>query len=168
MQKIIIQIIGITSISIILGFGRYFVLDEHYNLVKEKRILNSLESGNSDSLTDCSIPEQLSEPMFIDAEFAFCLYEAGNVIFVDARDPEEFEQLHIKNSINIPYDYFEDFMHQIDSINKEIILVTYCSGGDCSLSIDLADHLFFEADFYKVLVFEGGFPLWQGKGFPIN
>ena len=104
----------------------------------------------------------------IDADFAYCLFKNGQVIFIDARDTVDYNYQHITGSINIPYDLSEDYIDQIEQIDKEMILITYCSGGECDLSIDLADQLFFEYGFFNVLVFEGGFPIWKERGFPIN
>ena len=44
----------------------------------------------------------------------------------------------------------------------------YCSGGECSLSIDLAEYLFDEIGIDKVYIYEEGFPNWKEKGHPIE
>jgi len=167
-KKITIQIIGIAVISIFFGIFRYFLLDEPFKLIKEKRILSSLTNEDSIHSENCILPELFSEPLMIDAGFAHCLFKNGQVIFIDARDTVDYNYQHILGSINIPYDYSEDYIDQIEQIDKETILVTYCSGGECDLSIDLADQLFFEYGFFNVLVFEGGFPIWKERGFPTN
>lgn len=168
MKKITIQIIGITLLSICFGIFRYFLTDESFKLIKEKRILNSLTNEDSFNSENCDLPELFSEPMMINADFAYCLFKNGQVIFIDARDTLDYNYQHIKGSINIPYDFFEDYIYQLQEMDKETILVTYCSGGECDLSIDLADQLFFVNGFFNVLVFEEGFPIWKERGFPTN
>ena len=89
-----------------------------------------------------------------------------SAIFIDARDPEDYNIAHIKNSINIPYDYFEDYEDLINSLDESAVYIIYCSGGECSLSLDLADYLYNEKLFDQVLVFEGGWPEWREAGYP--
>ena len=50
--------------------------------------------------------------------------------------------------------------------NEEKIYITYCGGGECSLSMDLADYLYHEKLFDAVLIFEGGWPEWRDTGYP--
>ena len=38
----------------------------------------------------------------------------------------------------------------------------------CSLSVDLAEYLFYERGFEKILVYEGGFPEWNEAGYEIE
>ena len=42
-------------------------------------------------------------------QFAKYLFDQNSAIFIDARETEEYEVGHIENSINIPYDYYEDY-----------------------------------------------------------
>jgi len=167
-KKTIIQSITITSISIILGLSRFLFMDKDFKLVKEARILTRVVTENTNDSSTCELPDIMSEPMVIDLDYALCLYNIGRTVFIDARDHEDFSISHIKNSINIPFDYSDDYIYQIDSIDKKTILLTYCSGGECDLSINLADQLFFEEGFFTVLVFEGGFPAWEEKELPIE
>ena len=46
------------------------------------------------------------------------------------------------------------------------VFIIYCSGGECSLSLDLADVFFSDKAFENVFVFEGGLPAWQDAGYP--
>ena len=89
-------------------------------------------------------------------------------IFIDARDVDEYNNSHIKGSINIPYDYYEDYEDIIDSLDKTYIYIIYCSGGECSLSIDLADYLFYELEFENILIYENGFPDWVKNGYNVE
>ena len=90
-------------------------------------------------------------------------------MFIDARDSSAFFDARIQNAINIPWESYSN--EQIALIVKDIpydqIIITYCSGGDCTLSLDLADFMFNELGFEKVLVFEGGYPEWVEKNHPI-
>ena len=46
--------------------------------------------------------------------------------------------------INIPFDYYEDYEDVINELDDSAPHVIYCSGEECSLSMDLADYLFNE------------------------
>ena len=153
------QILCILFLSIIFGVFRFFLLDDlEFSLIKKERIIEKIDSF--------TIPEHISSPMVVDLAFSKHYFNSGTAIFIDARDPEDFENGHIKNSINIPYDYYEDYEEIIDDLDDSIVYIIYCNGEECSLSIDLADYLFSEKLFEKVLVFEGGWPEWKEAGYP--
>ena len=54
----------------------------------------------------------------------------------------------------------------MDELDSDGIYIVYCSGEECSLSIDLADHLYNEKLIDKLLIFEGGWPQWRDAGYP--
>ena len=153
------QIISILFVSILLGIFRYTLVENpDFKLIKEKKIIKEV--------TSFTIPEEMSEPMSISLEFAKELYKDKLAIFIDARDPEEYELGHILNSINIPYDYYEDYEGVINQLDINSTYVIYCNGVECSLSLDLAEYLFNELLFETVLIFEGGWPQWRDAGLP--
>ena len=109
---------------------------------------------------------ELSEPVAIHIKQAYNLYQQ-NAFFIDAREPEDFKYAHIKNSINIPFDHFDNYKHLLDNINKEKIIVTYCAGTDCDLS-KLLGNLLFEMGYKKVFIFFGGWNEWLEADYPIE
>ena len=153
------QIIVIFFIALFLGLARFaFMHDPEFTLIKKARVIKEI--------TTFSVPENMTEPMSINLEFAKHLFDAKSAVFIDARDPEDYDGGHIQSSINIPFDYYEDYEEVIDSLNIAAIYVIYCSGDECSLSMDLADYLFNEILFEKVLIFEGGWPQWRDAEYP--
>ena len=153
------QIIVIFLMAISLGFVRFLFMDDpEFPLIKKERIIQQI--------TTFSIPEDMTEPMTINMEFAKYLFDAKSAIFIDARDSADYNSGHIQNSINIPFDYYEDYEEVIDSLDTAVVYVIYCSGEECSLSMDLADYLFNELIFEKVLIFEGGWPQWRDAEYP--
>ena len=153
------QIITILFLSIVLGLCRYFVLsDPDFTLIKKERVIKEI--------TSFTVPEVMTEPMSISIEFAKFLFDSKSAIFIDARDVEDFESGRIRDAINIPFDYYEDYQEVIENLNVESVYVIYCNGEECSLSMDLADYLFNEHLFEKVLIYEGGWPEWRDKGYP--
>ena len=153
------QVVGIFSLAIILGVLRFFLMDDpEFTLIKKERIIQQI--------TTYTVPDDMTEPMSISLEFAKYLFDEISAVFIDARDVEDFDLGHIQNSLNIPYDYYEDYEDVIDELNDTVTYVIYCSGDECSLSIDLADYLFNELLFEKVLIFEGGWPQWRDAEYP--
>ncbi len=154
------QIILIVLLSSSLGFIRYKMINEpDFTLIKKERILQEISTF--------SLPETMTEPMAISLEFAKQLFDNNSVIFIDARDVEDYEGGHIQNAINIPYDYYEDYENLIDNLDADAVYVIYCSGEECSLSMDLADYFFNELLFEKILIFEGGWPQWRDAEYPL-
>ena len=93
------------------------------------------------------------------------LYQKGTV-FVDAREPEYYQEGHIKGSWNIPF--FLELVFKLDSLQgKDAPMVIYCSGDECGSSEDLAYELQAEG-FSNILVFKGGWTAWNTSGHPIE
>lgn len=153
------QIFFIILLATLAGLARFSILnDPDFKLIKSKRIVETVNTF--------SIPQNMTSPMGISLEFAEYLFNEKLAIFLDARDPEDFNQGHIESSVNIPYDYYEDYEESINSLDDTFAYVIYCSGEECSLSMDLADYLFNELLFENVLVFEGGWPQWRDANLP--
>jgi len=106
------------------------------------------------------------EPKAIKLEQAFTLYNKG-VLFIDARDEGDFLAGHISNSINIPFDDFDNHKQKLEEISKEKPLVIYCAGTDCDLSV-LLGNLLFEKGYKQVYVFFGGWVEWLDANYPVE
>ena len=91
------QIIIILLLSTALGMLRYiFIEDSDFTLIKKERVIEKVDSF--------IIPDDIAGPMVVDLEFSKYYFDQKSAIFIDARDPEDYNVSHIKNSINIPYD----------------------------------------------------------------
>ena len=156
MKNNIIDIILIFVISMLIGVGRALVLND-ISIIKTPPLIVE------------KLPEFLSEPILIDLDLSKELFDSG-AIFIDARDSILYSDGHIEGSLLIPWENTsnEDIDNILSKFNYNDVVVTYCSGGDCTLSLDIADYVFDELSFEKVFVFEGGYPLWVEKGFPIK
>jgi len=107
-----------------------------------------------------------AEPKAITLEQAYTLYNR-DVKFVDARDEADYLAGHITNSINIPFDDFDNHKQKLEQLSKEKPLVIYCAGTDCDLSHLLAN-LLFEQGYKQVYVFFGGWNEWLTADYPIE
>lgn len=50
-----------------------------------------------------------------------------DLLVIDTRNPEEFEDIHIPGAVNLPFKKFDDYKHLLPS-KKSVRLVFYCSG----------------------------------------
>jgi len=96
-------------------------------------------------------------------------WDAKAALIVDARDPAEYAAGHIPGAINVPADEAisdPDRLSAVDSGGRPIIC--YCGGGTCEVSIHLAEALVYQAGKKRVRVFMGGWPDWEGAGYPVE
>jgi len=111
------------------------------------------------------IEHDAAEPrlLAITLDQALEFYQKGTV-FVDAREPEYYQEGHIKGAWNIPF--FLELVFKLDSLQgKDAPMVIYCSGDECGSSEDLAYELQAEG-FSNLLVFKGGWTAWNTSGHP--
>ncbi len=98
---------------------------------------------------------------------ASALFEKG-VLFVDARDPEEYAAGHIRKAVSL---CVREFWEKIGDFENrypaDTPLIVYCSGRECPDSRDLAENLV-QAGYTDVTIFADGFPLWQSEGLPVE
>jgi len=115
--------------------------------------------------------EGFIKPQKIKLELAKLLYEK-NALMIDARKPEDFNAGHIKGALNISYEdyHFKDkdkLPERLKGLNKDGIIICYCSGGDCDMSIDLAYDIA-KLGFNAVNVYLGGYKEWETAGLPVQ
>lgn len=88
--------------------------------------------------------------------------DSGKFIVVDIRSKTEFETIHIKNAINVPYDhaFFARYLDKIaqNGTNKTIVL--YENGLNSAKVFKAADDAFVSARFLGVLAFDAGIAAW--------
>jgi len=119
--------------------------------------------------TPAALPEipDSEEPRQIQTAGVKRLFDAGGALIVDAREPALYEAGHIAGAVSLPYEEgTPDRVEALDPGGRPI--VTYCDGGSCELSMNLAWDLILEGGHRKVLVFMGGFPEWQKAGYPVE
>ena len=89
-------------------------------------------------------------------------------MFIDAREPEDYETGHIRGAVNLPYDYMEDYWDKVLKdvpLNKEIVV--YCSGNECESSLFLGREMAYKG--YKdVFIFYGGWREWVEAKLPVD
>ncbi len=109
------------------------------------------------------------DPLFITLDDAVAKYQAPDVIFIDSRDPADYEYARITRSINIPFDYLDETWdaYIADSLDPNAEYVIYCSGDECELSLFLGRYLQ-ELGFEHIYIFYGGWREWEENDLPIT
>ena len=143
--------------------------------IKDSLIVDSTLSENKNIIDTVVIDtktepiqkvEAFTQPKAIKLDFAYKLFKQ-KIKFIDARSSEEFAEGHIKGAINIPFYGSENYSNAINSLNKNDIIVTYCSGSDCDIA-QLSGEELFEMGFKRVYIFVGGFEAWTKDNYPTN
>ncbi|MHB8811260.1 MAG: rhodanese-like domain-containing protein [Desulfobulbaceae bacterium] len=93
------------------------------------------------------------------------LDENAAMTVIDARNPEEYQEVHIKGAINIPEKKFSEYAAQLPA-DKGARLVFYCNGVKCGKSKKAAQKAA-ELGYSNILIYSEGMPVWEEKGLSI-
>ncbi len=119
---------------------------------------------------------ELEIPPSYDAEFdslismqeAYLLWKDSAAIFLDTREPYEYDEGHIPGSINFPFDYWDDCWQRVEPLlSKDAVIVCYCGGFDCELSLFTARELKM-IGYDNALIFFGGINKWSEAELPLD
>lgn len=105
------------------------------------------QSGTTKSLTLAQIKKLMGKP---------------NVVLIDARLQEKYDQGHIGNAMNIYGSEVEQHIPELIAIPQDKIVIIYCDGGHCELSHRVAD-VFTRFGYPNVFVFLGGWEEWNAQ-----
>ena len=83
-----------------------------------------------------------------------------NCLIIDVRTSEEFEQLRLPNSINIDFYNPQDFMQELENLDKNKVYYIYCRTGSRSAN---TCELMKEIGFAKTYNLLGGITDWEGE-----
>jgi len=86
------------------------------------------------------------------------------VVAVDARKPEAFEAEHIPGAVNIPHRTMT--MELAESLDRDVVYVTYCDGIGCNASTKGALNLARLG--LKTVELLGGLDWWKRDGYPTS
>jgi 3-mercaptopyruvate sulfurtransferase SseA len=188
MNKTIKHILIILIISIVVGLvvnavnpkGISLVMDkskystEKSDKLKEDFINNPYDTTKNDTplMQNPRLNEQgFVEPQNIKLDFTKLLFDR-KALFIDGRLPVDYSAGHIKGAINISYEEFHkkskaEKTEIMKGYNKQGIIVCYCIGGDCEMSIDLAYDIA-RLGFTSVNIYLGGYKEWENAGYPVE
>ena len=164
---IIKQLLILLITAVVLGLGA--------NLVSPSKIdyfgvYRNLSGGDGPIIPPDA---QENDPPFIDINTAHLEYSTRRTIFIDSREPEEFECGTIPGSINIPFEELPDadlklyFDSSLGHVAFDQSIVVFCSGEECDLSLHLARNLA-DYGYSNVTIFFGGSREWEKFGLEIE
>lgn len=87
------------------------------------------------------------------------------MVVVDARNSEEFQEVHIKGAINIPEKQFSEHLDLLPT-DKSTRIIFYCNGVKCGKSKKAAQKAV-EIGYSNIFVYAEGMPVWEEMGMPI-
>lgn len=147
---------------VLIAFGALFGLTLNHQLLMDA-FTGNLVSPQS-AVEEVISPAALPMPVLID-EVQQVLAAGG--LIVDARSPELYALEHIDGAISLPMVEIEAELPEfLQQVNKDQVIITYCSGFGCPDSFDLGMKLI-AVGYLNVRVFEGGFPEWRDAGLPV-
>ena len=88
-----------------------------------------------------------------------------DVMVFDARNPEEYQEMHIRGALSLPVRRFSEFSRLLPADRSQMI-VFYCNGVKCGKSRKAAKKAI-KLGYENVLVYAEGMPVWEEKGMPI-
>ena len=112
----------------------------------------------------------------VDGEHALSLfhdarYEQGLIMFIDARNDDDYKQGHIPGAYQLDHMYAEKYLGAVlPACNTAQQIVVYCHGGDCELSEFAAELLRSSAGVpnHKLFVYSGGLKEWETRRLPLE
>lgn len=117
-----------------------------------------------------ALPEipAVGRPVRIELGALRAYFDAGAALIIDARDPQDYAEGHIRGAINLPYDEVISNPSLIETLQTGgLPIVTYCGGEGCEVSLGVAEELCV-AGHRQVAVYVGGYPEWVGAGNPVE
>ena len=91
--------------------------------------------------------------------------KSDKFLVIDARNPEEYKDVHIPGAVNIPEKKFEEYVKSLPE-DQTSTLIFYCNGVKCGKSKRAAEKAI-TLGYQNVLVYEEGMPVWEEKGLPM-
>lgn len=90
--------------------------------------------------------------------------DSGEILVVDVRTPTEFNTIHVKDAINLPYSNatFSDRLLELATINFKDKIALYCNGLTCIKCYKAAEDAM-NLGFFNVYAFDAGIKIWAQK-----
>lgn len=117
---------------------------------------NSSAKSDTQEAAAASNPEDPSARFLDKEKFASAIKKRGAVV-VDVRMPEEFEQGHIENAININF-FDPEFKYKLLDLDKSKTYYLYCKNETRS---KMSMKFMMDNDFKDVYVLKGGYQEWN-------
>lgn len=98
----------------------------------------------------------------VDAATLRARLDAGDVVLLDVRPPDEYASAHVAGAVSIPIDELE---RRLSEIPRDRQVVAYCRGPYCLYSRQAVERL--RAEGFEAFRMEEGVQEWASRGFPL-
>ncbi len=128
------------------------------------RLLSQLQELEKQEVT-----RRLEGVRTLNLDQVYALHQKGQALFIDARPPGEYQELHIEGAVNLTTEQLEGLMVPVSlkNIDPNRSIIVYCAHEDCHASLQVAE-LLQTRGFSQVAVFMGGFRAWDEAGYPVD
>lgn len=99
----------------------------------------------------------------VDAATLRARLDAGDVVLLDVRPPDEYASAHVAGAVSIPIDELE---RRLSEIPRDRQVVAYCRGPYCLYSRQAVERL--RAEGFEAFRMEEGVQEWASLGFPVH
>lgn len=100
---------------------------------------------------------------------AIAMFQSNRTVFIDSRWPEEYNEVHIKGALLLPFEEYDDYIEKIRNlIPKDAAIIAYCGEEDCDISLYLARILREDDGYTDVYTLYGGIDIWLRSGMPVE
>ncbi len=151
--------------ALILGVAVFFGVIQHWSLVKvavRGELPRHLEEHRAKRRA-----VQFQGVKTVSLDQAHALWQEG-ALFLDAREPEEFLEIHIPGALNLTPEILEkEGGRPLTGVAKDRPIVVYCSQAACDAALKVAESLQ-KQGYTQVQAFLGGFQAWDAAGFPAD
>lgn len=163
LRKLVIEMAMIVCVGVMLALG--------FNQCRgpeTKVILFDNTIFVEENLFDDTVMREQEGLNPITPDMAYAKMKAKPVLFVDSRHPIEYNKGHIKDAVNVPNEFFMDYMDSfLNEYPFETILVVYCDGKNCEQARRLGEELVF-AGYITVYYMEPSWLAWLNGGKPVT
>jgi rhodanese-related sulfurtransferase len=150
----------------ILGLAVFFGLVQQWPLVRQS--WRGELSALLEQARDQRRREQFQGVKTLNLAQAYQLFQQGRTLFIDARPPDEYAELHIPKALNITPEMLDQGRAAaVAGLAKDREIVVYCGQVSCNLSLEVAERLQTRG-FTQVAVYMGGFRAWDEAGYPAD
>lgn len=106
--------------------------------------------------------------LLVDEKEARRHYGNSETIFVDSRNREDFDEIHVKGAVYLgPKDVEEHFPAVQAFLPEESGIVLYCYGPECDMAEEVAGFLA-QMGYKNLMIMSAGFYVWKRAGYPVS
>ncbi len=132
------------------------------NKAQPKAAINRPIAETTERVPIAASAQQQTKPLEVKYEQVLRLSKDTDVLFLDARAENEYNEGHIPGAKLLTALEFEKHIPEIIGLPRDKRIVVYCGGGLCELSHQLCDNLI-AFGFNRVFIYLGGWEDWKQK-----